>query len=258
MYWLNDYRMRLMLVGFVAVIVLGGGSAKADFTFGEPTNLGPTVNTSFSEGQSSISADGLELYFQSGQSGQPGGYGDADLWVTKRLSREDSWGEPFNLGPLVNSAVKEGTPSISTDGLSLFFWSFLRPGGIGMSDLWVTTRTNRDSPWNSPVNLGPTINTSSNENAPDISADGLSLYFHSQRSGADPDLWEMKRISADSAWGDPMNLGPIVNSNEWEMNPTISADGLVLFFARDMDQGYGEKEIWVTTRQTSERMPEGY
>ncbi|MHC4146424.1 MAG: hypothetical protein ACYSUD_16775 [Planctomycetota bacterium] len=37
MKWLNDYRMRLILVGFVAAIVLGGGIANADFTFGEPT-----------------------------------------------------------------------------------------------------------------------------------------------------------------------------------------------------------------------------
>ena len=43
---LERNRMRLMLIGFVAFIVLGDGTAKADFTFGEPVNLGPTVNSS--------------------------------------------------------------------------------------------------------------------------------------------------------------------------------------------------------------------
>ena len=43
---LDGYRNRLVLVGLVAAIVLGGGNANADFVFGEPTNLGPTVNSS--------------------------------------------------------------------------------------------------------------------------------------------------------------------------------------------------------------------
>ena len=60
---LNDNRMRLVVVGVVAAMVLGGGNAKADFTFGEPVNLGATVNSQHDEGTPFVSADGLTLYF---------------------------------------------------------------------------------------------------------------------------------------------------------------------------------------------------
>ncbi len=81
MKWLDDYRMRLMVVGYVAGIVIAGGSAKADFTFGEPTNLGPIVNSSGVDSAPCISPDGLSLYFHSTRAG---GFGLRDLWVTAR------------------------------------------------------------------------------------------------------------------------------------------------------------------------------
>jgi len=66
MKWLNDYRMRLVLVGFMAAIVIGDGeSTKADFTFGEITNLGPPVNSDCQDSGASFPADGLSLFFDS-------------------------------------------------------------------------------------------------------------------------------------------------------------------------------------------------
>ena len=80
---LNGYRMRILLIGVVAAIVLGGESAKADFTFGEPTNLGPTVNSAHREIQPCISTDGLSLYFGSNR---PGTSGERDIWVSTRAT----------------------------------------------------------------------------------------------------------------------------------------------------------------------------
>jgi len=57
--------MKWMLVGIAVAIVIGSGNVKADFTFGEPTNLGPTVNSPDAEFGPCISADELELYFHS-------------------------------------------------------------------------------------------------------------------------------------------------------------------------------------------------
>jgi Tol biopolymer transport system component len=77
---------------------------------------------------------------------------------------------------VVNSPSDEGAVSISADGLVLFFISD-RPGGYGLHDIWVTWRTTTHDPWSVPVNLGPTVNTSSREGSPEISADGRELYF---------------------------------------------------------------------------------
>jgi hypothetical protein len=141
--------------------------------FDNPTNLGPTVNSTAGEYGPSISADGLSLYFHSYR---PGGYGKNDIWVTKRASVSDPWGPPVNLGPIVNSSSYEWGPCISADGLELFFYSG------GPSDIWMTRRASKDDPWRTPVNLGPTVNSSVTDGQPSISADGLSLYYTSWRT----------------------------------------------------------------------------
>ncbi len=245
------------VITLVLVLALGliASVANADFTFGTPTNLGPPVNTSSSDQGPNISADGLELYFCSGR---PGGFSNRDLWVATRPTASDPWGEPVNLGPTVNSSAPEWAPSISPDGLSLYFNS-PRPGGYGGSwgDIWVTTRATKDDAWGPPVNLGATVNSSYQDITPGISADGLSLFFTSNRPGGSGslDLWVSRRGTKDDPWGTSVNLGPIVNSAASENDPCISADGWTLFFG-DYDSGpfrpggYGGSDIWVTTRAT--------
>jgi len=247
MKWSNGYRMRLVLVGFVAAMV-GGGSAKADFAFGEPKNLGPSVNSSSTDAAPCISADGLSLYFFSLR---PGGYGGWDIWVTTRDTTDEEWGPPVNLGPIVNSSAEDAGPHISADGLSLYFCS-TRPGGYAGGDIWVTTRPTTHNPWGPPVNLGPSINSSSNW-GPSISADGLSLFFHSLRPGGSGgrDLWVTTRATVSDPWGEPFNLGPLVNSEAEDRAPRLSADGLSLFFDSDRPGGYGLRDLWVSKRSTT-------
>jgi Tol biopolymer transport system component len=248
MTWLNGYRMRLVVVGCVAAILLGSGSAKADFTFGEATNLGPRVNSSAPENQPNISADGLRLYFQSNRLG---GQGGNDLWVTSRATKDDPWGPPANLGPAVNSSGGDGYPCILADGLTLYFQSN-RSEGHGRSDIWVTTRATVNNPWGPPVNLGPPLNTADRDAGPSIPLDGLSLYFNSDRPGgfgrsASSDLWVSNRATTDDAWGEPVNLGPSVNSPDNDLHLGVSADGMALFFTSSRPGGSGPYDIWVST-----------
>ena len=64
--------------------------------------------------------------------------------------------------------------------------------------------------WSEPVHLEPPINTSSTDQSPALSPDGLSLYFASDRPGSlgGVDLWVSRRASHHSAWETPVNLGP--------------------------------------------------
>ncbi len=242
-----------MLVILVLALGLAMEVANADFTFGTPTNLGPTFNSSNWDITPSIPANGLTLYFTSDR---PGGYGSWDLWVATRATTEDDWGTPVNLGPTVNSSAQDITSVISADGLSLFFGSN-RPGGSGWRDIWVTTRATTEDDWGTPVNLGPTVNSSNWDNAPSISADGLSLFFDSNRPGGSggTDLWVTTRPTTDDPWGTPVNLGPTVNCPASDALPGISADGRTLFLSSYDDDplrpgGYGSADIWVTRRAT--------
>ncbi|MCP4261493.1 MAG: hypothetical protein GY774_28925 [Planctomycetes bacterium] len=245
-------------IALVLVLVLSMAIevANADFTFGEPINLGPTVNSISNDQAANISSDGLSLYFSDhpGAPMPPGGYGQSDIWVTTRQTKDDPWGAPVNLGPVVNSSSQDEHPSISADGLSLYFGS-TRSGGSGSHDLWVTTRETKDSPWSKPVNLGSTVNSQYSEWGPTISTDGLSLYFSdylSPRPGGHGqwDIYVTTRATVSDSWGSPVNLGPAVNSSGIDASPDISLDGLIMFFNSGRSGGVGGSDIWMTKRIT--------
>ncbi len=236
-------------VSVILLILLCTASmAKADFTFGEPTNLGPTVNSSFWDNVPLVSADGLSLFFDSTR---PGGHGGFDVWVTTRETVKDPWGQPVNLGPPINTAADEGCGGISADGLSLYLTSD-RPGGSGNYDIWVTTRETIQDSWGDPINLGSTVNRWADDWGGSISADGLSLFFSSNRSGGygSQDLWVSTRPTLSDPWGQPVNLGSKVNSSVYDYSPTPSPDGLRLFFSSSRPSEYGDYTIWVTERET--------
>lgn len=239
----------LLLVALACMVLTNAYVAKADFEFSTPTNLGPMVNSPYSDGTPSISADGLSLYFNSQR---PGGFGDYDLWIMTRATIFDPWGEPENLGPKVNSPYGDGGPIISANGLSLYFGSN-RPGGYGGNDIWVTTRATTEDDWGEPVNIGPSVNSSAWD-APGSCIDGLTLFIDSSRPGGSggQDLWVSTRATINDPWGNPVNLGPIVNSSDFDAAAVISFDGLTLFFMSGRPGGYGGFDGWITRRATKE------
>src|SRR5438445_5004514 len=87
-----------------------------------------------------------------------------------RFGQFSDWSEPVNLGPVVNSEADDFHPAISPNGLSLYISSG-RLGGLGGSDIWVSQRASLGDAWGPPQNLGPNINSTSNDIAPDISPD---------------------------------------------------------------------------------------
>lgn len=231
----------------ILVLCIATKVTNADFIFGTPINLGPTVNTSSNDAGPSISTSGLSLYFTSDR---PGGFGESDLYVSTRAKKNDPWGAPSNLGAVVNSSSTEGTPSISADGLKLYFMSN-RQGSSEDRDIWVTRRTAKNEDWSTPVNLGPTVNTSFKDCCPNISTDGLSLFFFSDRPGSGGwDIWVTTRTTEKDKWAIPTNLGPIVNSSALENAPSISKNGLWLFFSSDRPGGSNGQDLWLTTRTT--------
>jgi hypothetical protein len=220
-----------------------GRYAKADFIFGTPTNLGPSVNSTVSDGSPNISADGLTLYFDSQR---PGGLGGWDIWVTTRETIDDNWSEPVPLPEPVNSPYADAGPSISADGSALYFASD-RPGGYGSFDIYVARRETTEEPWEALSNLGPFVNSLAYENHPSISADGLTLYFDSLTWLGYYDLCVARRTKVNEDWRIAFILSSTVNSIYYELSPSISSDDLNLFF--DRRSVLGDRDIWVATRR---------
>ncbi|MHC4243258.1 MAG: LamG-like jellyroll fold domain-containing protein [Planctomycetota bacterium] len=172
--------------------------------------------------------------------------------VTEVANADFTFGTPIPV-PNVNSSASDENPTISADGLSLYYCS-LRPGGYGNYDLLVVTRATTHDDWGIPVNLGPTVNSSSHDYSPDVSADGLRLYFASDRPGGygSHDLWVTSRATTKDDWGAPVNLGSTVNNSTGEGCPAISTDDLELYFWSDRPGGSGNTELWTATRATTE------
>jgi len=290
---MNSKRVNLILA-LVMLIILSNQQVHADFVFGIPKNCGPTVNTAYGEHGASVSMDGLTLYFSDGGPfpSRPNTSGGADIWVTTREKLDSPWVMSEGIGAPINSPHIDATPCISPDGLSLYFVSD-RPGGFGAEDIYVSTRSGLNSPWEDPINLGAGVNSSSLELFPSISPDGLIVYFCSFRSGNGDifvatrtsvneqfhtaenvgpivntlgteencpyvlndgctlffsfhgDLFMSRRFNGEDPWGDPVNLRWPVNTNGGESGTSLTADGTRLFFhGSHVGTGYGNTDLW--------------
>lgn len=114
-----------------------------------------TINTSFYDGNPTLTADGNTMYFVSGRDGDKT---LSDIYVVEKNGR--TWGEAKKLPMSVNTTGNETTPYITPDGRYLFFSSDARDG-MGGYDVYVTE--NLGDSWSEPKNLGPTFNTVNND-----------------------------------------------------------------------------------------------
>ena len=114
-----------------------------------------------------------------------------------------------------------------------------------------------DSPdaadWSAPVHLGVVVNSTMRDENPMLTADGLSLYFASDRPGGlgATDIWVTRRASHDSPWEEPRNLGPPINTALIDGAPSLSPDGHVLFIHSNRTGTQGGNDIWVARRSGS-------
>ena len=107
----------------------------------------------------------------------------------------------------------------------------------------------KHSEWSAPVNLGPIVNSTANEQNAQLQKDGLAIYFSSTRPGVGGlDIYVTRRASVDSPWGPPVNLGPPVNTVDADFAPNISIDGHLLFFASNRAGGQGGNDLYMSWR----------
>lgn len=138
-----------------------------------------------------------------------------------------------------------GHPSLSADGKWLFFVSDM-PGGIGETDIYVC-EVFEDGKLNSPVNLGPKINTVGREMFPFYS-NGV-LYFSSEGhyGFGGLDVFESKHNGKDFSY--PKNLGEPINSNKDDFSYIIDNDLKTGYFSSNREMGKGDDDIYYFTKK---------
>lgn len=129
------------------------------------------------------------LFFNSDR---PGGLGGTDVYTTQ-LGADGKFTPP-QLVPELSSPSNDSWPVVRPDGLELVLISN-RTGTLGGNDIWISERGSVSEPWSTPVNLGPTVNTSSNEGRAWLYANGSRILFFSNRPGGQGgnDLYETTR-----------------------------------------------------------------
>lgn len=174
-------------------------------------------------------------------------------------ARWSEWSAPQNVGTPINSAMAEQAPSISKDGLSLYFHCIGCEGGFGLADIWVSRRARLDDIWGTPRNLGANVNRSGTDGGPSLSPDGHFLFFNSARPGGfgANDLYVSRRRDRDNdlGWEPPVNLGRNVNTAAVEnaVQPFETADGtLGIYFASQRADGLGGTDIYMSVLQDDE------
>lgn len=284
----------------------------------EKENLGSNVNSKYGEVAPIVSPDGKYLYFtrlnhpdnikEKGNKNEKMMEIPQDVWISK-LNKSGGWDAAENIGEPINNAANNAAATISADGKSLFVLNVYLPNGkyiaglskatmknkkwempnqiriadfqalevydekikvkktvteyaissdekylvmglrrsetFGDKDLYVSFRTS-DNSYSRPINLGPILNSAGNEGSPFLAADNKTLYFNSNGHPGygDADIYVTTRLDDTWVnWTEPVNLGPVINSPEWDGYITIPASGEFAYFS-SLKNSLGSDDIF--------------
>jgi hypothetical protein len=206
------------------------------------------VNTILVDDGPTISPDGSLLFLHSNRDG---GVGARDLWVSHRVDPNDDlgWGTPVNLGPLINTTLDEQGPDFLPSTGELYFQRGMM--GTPSVDIFVA-RISADLEVLEPGHLVAELSDLTvNDGHPAINGNGTEIIIASGRAGGlgNLDLWVSRRATVNDPWTAPEPLGSPVNGPLADQTPSLSFDGLTLFFAGAPARGvFGGNDIWMSTR----------
>ena len=204
-----------------------------DGHWSEPKALA-SLNTKQHEAPLGLSPDGKEMYLYRDVNG-------GDILVSSK-GKGNSWSKPKSVSNKINSNFFEPSFGISPNGKFGFF-SSNRPDGFGGLDIYVTMRQ-PDGSWSEAFNLGPTINTEFDEDAPFV-LDDNTLYFSSKGHNSIGGFDLFRTTSEGALWATPVNLGTDVNSPFDDIYLSLADNGQEGVFASNRyGNGLGKKDLY--------------
>lgn len=162
--------------------------------------------------------------------------------------------DPKNMGRSINNELDQYWPSISVDEQK-FVFTLLKPKnpensavfGNRQEDFYISTYGRNG--WEIAEDAGAPLNTSDNEGAQTLSADGREMYFTACNRKGGHGLCDIYYSNWNGkTWSAPRNIGPPVNTRYKETQPSLSPDGRILYFASNKPGGKGGLDLWQSTR----------
>lgn len=219
----------------------------------EITNI-ETVNTPKSEYFPVLTIDGLTMYFTFAE-GKKGG---EDIYYSQLIS--STWIKPKNIGSPFSTKENDAINSVSADGNTIVLFGSYK-GLIGGGDNFYSQKT--ISGWSEIKPFPKPVNSAYWDCDGFLSADGKAFFFTSDRKGSvgeyvkggqfyhgeyegNTDIWVS--VKNDSAWGNPINIGSVVNTPYAERSPFLHPDGKTFYFSSDGHYGLGSLDVFKAVR----------
>lgn len=154
-------------------------------------------------------------------------------------------GTPFSAPTLVTGLRAETVdvhdPSLTGDEREIYFSSRVN----GQSEIWSSTRVTATSPWK-PAIVVNELSGPMNEIDPDVSPDGLLLYFSSDRGGDGPRLYAARRAARTLPWEAPVELSGLGTSTE-DTGPSVDPTSPFMVFA-SLRGGAADPHLFTASR----------
>ncbi len=209
----------------------------------ESQNIGTPLNNEGANGISGISGDGNTILLIDSYSGKENANG-----VAIAYRKNNEWTTPQavkilnfqNDNPYVDY-------SLSADGKHILM-AIENAQSQGDQDIYISSKI-KESLWSEPVNLGTSINTAEAEFAPFLSPDNQTLFFASYGHGSlgQSDIFFSRKEGEDwKSWSIPENMGPSVNSVDFEAYYFYPPHAKEAYFISDYRGTEGSRDIFTT------------
>ncbi len=217
-----------------------------------PKNLGSAINTNAEEYINTISTDGQTIIFtrkgkKTKHTINQRNAQEEDFYRSIK-DKDGNWMRALRLGPLFNTNGNEGAMNISPDQSKMVFTACYRKDGFGRCDIYQTWK--KGNHWQTPMNIGPPVNTGNWESNACLSSDGKTLYFVRRMGRGNSDIYTAE-LQQDGSWGNVKSIGDIINSKGSEMTPFIHPDGKTLYFSSDGHLGMGGKDLFYSRKDAN-------
>lgn len=226
---------------------------QADGSWGPAENIGSPLNDDGFNFVCTVMPDNNALLL--GNKYYRDGTQDEGVAITARS--DSGWSFPQNLEIRnINNLSDLSEYTMSPDG-RVIIMSVLRADSIGGRDLYVSIRK-EDDKWTDPENMGTSINSPFADITPFLAADGVTLYFSSDRPGGfgSNDVYMTRRQDYTwKNWSPPRNLGYPINTSGWDAYYTVPANGEFAYFV-STSSGFGKGDLFrITLPESARPMP---
>jgi len=210
-------------------------SRKINGKWSAPENITEQIQSDGDQFPCYITPDGTQLYLTKEDQF------NSDVYTS--IFENNKWNRSRPVGKSINSKFWESHASVTADGNHMYFASN-RSGGLGGMDIYRSDKLSNGD-WGPPVNLGPVINTSLNEDCPFVTPDGKKLFFssqgHSTMGGFDIFCSDLKE---DGTWDTPRNLGFPLNTTDDDLFFYPVQNGNAGYMALYEEGGLGDDDIY--------------